>query len=457
VPVAAKSSIIMAQQQFCLKWNNYQSNMSEVCQSLLMNENLVDVTIACEGASLKAHKIILACCSPFFQTLFLTNPCKHPIVILKDVRYIDLKAIIDFMYRGEVNVSQDQLSALLKTAEMLKVKGLAEVTEKQARGQPQLQQALYGATPGTGRKRRKRNNKKKVHEDGETGHSDTDDENTVPSAKRQMDTRSPGQRLGAHRLMQSQVGMDKENSTTEQIEPSRILEQSMATAEVGGSENGQDNVIMASDVQTLGDEETIRSHVLFEDGTLGTASADGTLLTLPGTSTSGAQVSSAARKLVMTDSQKKILKDYLNKPVGEFDVVIDDWKKSTVWNYFGELAHKNALTGDVVVLDEERHYCLQCIVDGQTANAQQSFEKACVCFLSKGTATGNHKNHLRHRHNIIDEKAPVAGKKGVATRSSKRRPKDLQIIAISMDDTAEDKAAAESVAASEDAMEDEQE
>lgn len=134
----------------------------------------------------------------------------------------------------------------------------------------------------------------------------------------------------------------------------------------------------------------------------------------------------------MTDTQKKILKEYLNKPVGEFDVVIDDWKKSTVWNYFGELAHKNPDTGEVTVLDEERHYCLQCIVDGQNANAGQSFEKACVCFLSKGTATGNHKNHLRQRHQIVDDKTPQ--KPRIATRSSKRRPKELQIIAISVDD-----------------------
>lgn len=204
--------------------------MSEVFQNMLINENMVDVTIACEGASLKAHKIVLAACSPFFQTLFLANPCKHPIVILKDVRFIDLKAIIDFMYRGEVNVSQDQLSALLKTAETLKVKGLAEVTEKQARGQPQLQHALFGvAGSGTSRKRRKRNKKNAQKESGES--SESDDENTAPS-KRQMDTRTPSQRLGASRLMQTQV-MDKEN-TTEQIEPSRILEQSMATAEVSG-------------------------------------------------------------------------------------------------------------------------------------------------------------------------------------------------------------------------------
>lgn len=111
---------IMSGQQFCLKWNNYQSNMSEVFQNMLLNESLVDVTLACEGANLKAHKMVLAACSPYFQSLFVSNPCKHPIVILKDVRFVDLKAIIDFMYRGEVNVSQDQLSALLKTAETLK-------------------------------------------------------------------------------------------------------------------------------------------------------------------------------------------------------------------------------------------------------------------------------------------------------------------------------------------------
>jgi hypothetical protein len=49
-----------------------------------------------------------------FQTLFSVNPCQHPIVILKDVKYNDLKTMVDFMYYGEVNVSQEQLPAILK-------------------------------------------------------------------------------------------------------------------------------------------------------------------------------------------------------------------------------------------------------------------------------------------------------------------------------------------------------
>lgn len=63
------------------------------------------------------------------QTLFILNPCKHPIVILKDVRYNDLKTLVDFMYYGEVNVSQERLPHIIKTAEMLKIKGLAEMSD----------------------------------------------------------------------------------------------------------------------------------------------------------------------------------------------------------------------------------------------------------------------------------------------------------------------------------------
>lgn len=50
----------------------------------------------------------------FSQDLFGSNPCKHPIVFLKDIRIEDLKTVIDFIYRGEVNVSQERLQDVLK-------------------------------------------------------------------------------------------------------------------------------------------------------------------------------------------------------------------------------------------------------------------------------------------------------------------------------------------------------
>ncbi|CAK1588032.1 unnamed protein product [Parnassius mnemosyne] len=115
-------------QQFCLRWNNYQSNLANCFDQLLQTESFVDVTLACEGQSLKAHKVVLSACSPYFQTLFMDNPCRHPIIIMRDIKYCDLRAVVDFMYRGEINVSQDQISALLKVAEMLKIRGLTDVS-----------------------------------------------------------------------------------------------------------------------------------------------------------------------------------------------------------------------------------------------------------------------------------------------------------------------------------------
>ena len=67
--------------------------------------------------------------SPYFKSLLEENPAKHPIIILKDVPFTHLSAILEFMYAGEVNVAQDQLPAFLKTAERLKVKGLAEAPQ----------------------------------------------------------------------------------------------------------------------------------------------------------------------------------------------------------------------------------------------------------------------------------------------------------------------------------------
>ncbi|XP_039295258.1 longitudinals lacking protein, isoforms H/M/V [Nilaparvata lugens] len=116
-----------AAQQYCLRWNNHRSNLLTVFDQLLQNEAFTDVTLTCEGGtSVKCHKMVLAACSSYFQVLFTELPCRHPVVVLKDVRYSEMKAILEYMYRGEVNVAQDQLGALLKVAEALKIKGLVE-------------------------------------------------------------------------------------------------------------------------------------------------------------------------------------------------------------------------------------------------------------------------------------------------------------------------------------------
>ncbi|XP_071513155.1 uncharacterized protein [Panulirus ornatus] len=119
-----------ADQQFCLRWNNFHSNITSAFESLRDDEDFVDITLACEGRQIKAHKMVLSACSPYFRSLLKGNPCQHPIVFLKDVTFANLTSILDFMYHGEVNVSHNELATFLKTAEALKVRGLAEDEKK---------------------------------------------------------------------------------------------------------------------------------------------------------------------------------------------------------------------------------------------------------------------------------------------------------------------------------------
>ncbi|XP_043189685.1 longitudinals lacking protein, isoforms A/B/D/L-like isoform X8 [Amphibalanus amphitrite] len=138
-----------ASQKFCLKWNNFQNSVTSVFDSLRQDEELVDITLCCEGRKIKAHRMMLSACSPYFRDLFKDNPCQHPLFFLKDTSYVDIAAVIEFVYKGEVNVLQSQLASFLKTAELLQVKGLSgdEEEDQAPRSQPPDRSRLPSGPP----------------------------------------------------------------------------------------------------------------------------------------------------------------------------------------------------------------------------------------------------------------------------------------------------------------------
>ncbi|XP_012250822.1 protein bric-a-brac 2-like isoform X5 [Athalia rosae] len=117
-------------QQFSLRWNNYLKHITCAFDTLRSDEDLVDVTLSCEGKRIRAHKMLLSACSTYFRDLFKENPCQHPVIIFRNVKFDDLAALVDFMYQGEVNVVQEQLGSFLTTAELLAVQGLTDGTGK---------------------------------------------------------------------------------------------------------------------------------------------------------------------------------------------------------------------------------------------------------------------------------------------------------------------------------------
>ncbi|KAL5245049.1 hypothetical protein ACI65C_012459 [Semiaphis heraclei] len=115
----------MTADHFCLKWNNYPLNMVTELDSLRTSEDLVDVTLSCDGQLFKAHKVVLSMCSTYFRNVFKDNPCRHPVVILKDINQDDVQALLNFVYQGTVYISEKKLESFLRTAELLQIRGLA--------------------------------------------------------------------------------------------------------------------------------------------------------------------------------------------------------------------------------------------------------------------------------------------------------------------------------------------
>jgi len=116
----------MGSEKFCLRWNDFENNISSAFRELRDDKDFFDVTLACDDEQIQAHKVILSACSPFFRNILRRNPHQNPLLYLKGVKYTDLQSVLNFMYHGEVNVAQEELNSFLAVAEDLRVKGLTQ-------------------------------------------------------------------------------------------------------------------------------------------------------------------------------------------------------------------------------------------------------------------------------------------------------------------------------------------
>ena len=119
-------------EKLCLQWNDFRDNVKVAFSNFREDKDFSDVTLACEdGQQIDAHKVILASSSPFFQNLLRRNKHPHPLVYMRGVKSDDLMAIVDFLYHGEANVSQDNVESFLAIAEELQLKGLKSQEQKE--------------------------------------------------------------------------------------------------------------------------------------------------------------------------------------------------------------------------------------------------------------------------------------------------------------------------------------
>ncbi|KAK4297978.1 hypothetical protein Pmani_029639 [Petrolisthes manimaculis] len=127
-------------QKFCLRWNNHTTNLLGTLGHILTSEQHSDVTLCCQGEVWRLHKLVLCASSSHFEKLLGgLPPGTSPILVLDGPHPHDVASLIHFIYHGEVNVDQENLASLLRTAESLKIKGLAEVSSVTSGGERKIQ------------------------------------------------------------------------------------------------------------------------------------------------------------------------------------------------------------------------------------------------------------------------------------------------------------------------------
>ena len=120
--------------KFCLKWNDFQSNVSKTFSNLRKEQDFFDITLLSnDGEAVSAHKVVLSASSEFFKSVFRKADHSKPMIYLNGVDCKVLDHILDYIYEGEVQLYQEDLDSFLDVAEKLKINGLIEGQEKKER------------------------------------------------------------------------------------------------------------------------------------------------------------------------------------------------------------------------------------------------------------------------------------------------------------------------------------
>ena len=112
-------------EKFNLRWNDFQSSVSQSFSSLRTESHFNDVILVSEDSTqLAAHKVVLSASSSFFKEILINNPHANPLLYLGGIPSPYLTLILDYIYQGEVQIYQEHLDGFLEVAQKLKIEGL---------------------------------------------------------------------------------------------------------------------------------------------------------------------------------------------------------------------------------------------------------------------------------------------------------------------------------------------
>lgn len=116
-------------ESFLMTWDKHQTTLLGAFGAFLENGAFSDCILGAEGKFIKAHKMVLSACSPYFEVLLSQQCDKYPIIMLKDIKFGDLEALMQYMYNGKMTVNHEQFRELVQAAKFLQIRDLSQSIE----------------------------------------------------------------------------------------------------------------------------------------------------------------------------------------------------------------------------------------------------------------------------------------------------------------------------------------
>ena len=112
-------------EKFCLRWNDFQSTVSQSFAVLRKEQDLLDVTLVSDDeVQIPAHKLVLSASSDFFKNILRRNSHSHPLLYLSGVNSKTLGQVLDFIYQGQIKLYHEEINQFMEITQELKIKGL---------------------------------------------------------------------------------------------------------------------------------------------------------------------------------------------------------------------------------------------------------------------------------------------------------------------------------------------
>ena len=122
-----------------LGWNDFQINLNSTLEAHLNSSDFADVTLVSANGQQSAHRLVLSAGSPLLAKLLTSLP-PNPVLYFWDLQASLLSTLVEFLYKGKVEVATSDLAAFLALADKLKVRGLTGAVLKE-----EQQESVAGA------------------------------------------------------------------------------------------------------------------------------------------------------------------------------------------------------------------------------------------------------------------------------------------------------------------------